>query len=170
MLTIHSSVLLWSVLVWIGLARTCRPYVCDCSSTHGLSGQQLSLCGFSSLGGGGASFLILSCRVWYWLHVITIFQVERALKFWVDGDAETTFKATKADVRSFSESNHGLTTAKFMKSIKGLSDRAWTKILSEADAFVDDTLAPKVISSDDFDGVLTGRSCLFEADTDSESE
>lgn len=97
-------------------------------------------------------------------------QVECALKFWIDGDAETMFKATKADVRSFSESNHGSTTAEFMKSIKGLSDRAWIKILTEADAFVDDTLAPKNVSSDDFDGIPTGRACLFEADTDSESE
>lgn len=72
----------------------------------------------------------------------------------------------KKEERAFSETHCGAATTQFLKSVEQLSDRAWDKILAEAQEFVKDGSKKLGSSSDDlFDVPVTGRSCLYESDS-----
>lgn len=86
--------------------------------------------------------------------------MERAVGFWVTG--RNTFKDPETN-RAFEEANHGNYTAEYMQSIASLSDRAWEKILEEANTFVVKT---RRVHSSDPSSAISHRANLFEEDSD----
>lgn len=73
----------------------------------------------------------------------------------------------KKEDRAFSETHCGAATAQFMKSAQQLSEKAWGKILDDANEFVKEGPKKQFSSSDDLlDVAVTARSCLHESDSE----